>query len=144
MELPALSYGRLHSALRAGATGADLGGDLRELLFIDEAMWAEDDVETPPPGQARLGAAASAQHAGYAPAGLRGSALPPSGMEEEQSAAECADGGQARVGAHPLWPVLVDYYFACRKARALRRDGGALGRGCCAGSACEATGAPSP
>ena len=140
MDLPALSCGRLHSALRAGATGADLGGDLRELLVLDDEMWAEDDMETPPPGQPRRGAAAPAEAGAYAPAGLRESALPLAGLEEEHSAAaECADGGNARVCAHPLWPVLVDYYFACRKARALRRDGCAASRDGAPGRACEAT-----
>ena len=132
MDLPALSYGRLHSGLRPGATGAELGGDLRELLFLDdEMMWGEDDADAhPPPGQARRGGAAEAHGGAYAPAGLRESALPLPGLEEEQSAAECCDGGQARVCSHPLWPVLVDYYFACRKARALRADGGARSGAC--------------
>ena len=137
MDLPALSCGRLHSGLRPGATGAELGGDLRELLFLDDdMMWAEDDAEAPPPGRC---AAAEAQGGAYAPAGLRESALPLPGLDEELSAAECADGGQSRVCSHPLWPVLVDYYFACRKARKPRRDGCSCCAACRAGRACEAT-----
>ena len=121
MDCPALACGRLHSAPPAAAGAADLGGDLRELLFLDDAMWADDDVETPPPGADARRAAAAASAGAYAPAGVREAALAADGTEG-QSAAAGADGGQAHVCSHPLWPVLVDYYFACRKARALRRD----------------------
>jgi hypothetical protein len=129
MDCPALACGRLHSVPSAAAGAADLGGELRELLFLDDEMWAEDNVETPPPGaDARRGAAVTPSGGAYAPAGVREAALAADGTEG-QSAAAGADGGQAHVCSHPLWPVLVDYYFACRKARALRRDArGSSGR----------------
>lgn len=34
--------------------------------------------------------------------------------------------GGARVARHPLWPVLVDLYFACRKARGAGERGRCL------------------
>ena len=119
MDVQALACGRLDSALREGAS-CELGGDLRELLFLDDAMWAEDDVDTPPGEPRRSGGGVGAQGGAFAPAGVRESALPAAGTEQ-QSAAAAADGGHARVCAHPLWPVLVDYYFSCRKVRAPRR-----------------------
>jgi hypothetical protein len=115
MDHPALPC-RLPSSLRPGATGAELGGDLCELLSLDvEMMWADDDSGTPPLGQPRRGDVGSAGSRAYAPAGLRESALPLPGLEEKQFAEGCAKDRQARVCSHPLWPVLVDYYFACRK-----------------------------
>jgi hypothetical protein len=101
MDVPALACGRLYSLPRAGASGADLGGDLRELLFLDDAMWAEDDVETPPPGEPRRDVLA--QGGAHAPAGVRDSARADGGGEEQSAA---ADGGHAHVCSHPLWPVL--------------------------------------
>jgi len=117
MDHPVLPYGRLHSGLRPGSTGAELGGDLRELLSLDVELWeaADDDAVTPPLGQPRRGDVGSAGSRAYAPAGLRESALPLPGLEEKQFAEGCAKDRQARVCSHPLWPVLVDYYFACRK-----------------------------
>jgi len=125
MDGSALAYGRLHSALNGCAPGAALlGGDLRELLFLDDPeMWGGDadaDVDTPPAGEPRrLG-----DGAGFAPAGVRESAGAREREEAESAAAAAAQGesGHARVCSHPLWPVLVDYYFACRKARARRGD----------------------
>ena len=119
MDHPVLPYGRLHSGLRPGSTGAELGGDLRELLSLDVELWeaADDDAVTPPLGQPRRGDVGSAEGGAYAPAGLCESALPLPGREEKQFAEDCAEDGRAHVCSHPLWSVLVDYYFACRKVR---------------------------
>ena len=59
-------------------------------------------------------AAAAAGGGGGGGAGGGYSAAAPHGAAHA-SLEEAA--GHARVASHPLWPVLVELYFACRKAR---------------------------
>ena len=87
---------------------------LSDSLLLDDEMWAEGSVlpGMPARGGAHGGGAA------YAPAGALKSAHV--GACGEGSAAGSHAGCVIRVCSHPLWPILVDYYFACRKERAPR------------------------
>jgi hypothetical protein len=102
---PPDSFDRLHPELPP----------LSDLLFLDDEMW-EEGISVLPGMPAHGGAHGGG--AAYAPAGALESA--PGGACGEESAAGAHAGCVIRVCSHPLWPILVDYYFACRKARAPR------------------------
>jgi hypothetical protein len=126
-----IGYGRLQQHGLPGAAAVAELPPLSELLFLD-AMWDEEGTAEPPclsgvPVRAGGGASAAA---GYAPAGARECAPAGSGLDDESGSAAAeaggagglaAVGGHVRVCSHPLWPILVDYYFACRRVRARAR-----------------------
>jgi hypothetical protein len=127
-----VGYGRLQQHGLPGAI-AELP-PLSDLLFLD-AMWEEEEDGTAvaPPHSGVAGAPARAGGGGgggggYAPAGARECAPAGSGLDDDSgsahgsgadgnNAAGAAASGHVRVCSHPLWPILVDYYFACRRVR---------------------------
>ena len=114
---PPDSFDRLHPELPP----------LNDSLFLDDEMWAEG-ISVLPGMPARGGALGGSAAYTFADA-LKSAHV---GACGEESAAGSHAGCVIRVCSHPLWPILVDYYFACRKERASHctcaRGGGARAR----------------
>ena len=97
----------------AAVAGGELLPPLRDLLYFDTAMWADDHDsqadQLPASGiNAGSAAGATALHS-YAPAGadIYASRLAASGPV-----------AHPYLTTHPLWSTLVDVYFACVKVSA--------------------------
>ncbi len=107
--------GSLHAEGEAGLP------PLRDLLFLDDAMWEHDGTDDSAACASALGAGAAASAAG-ASAAMHSFA--PAGADVYASRLVAPGDGcsvaHPSMTAHPLWSTLVDVYFACIKVRNAR------------------------